>query len=160
MSFPVSWHVALEMGYPLDDIELLTTRTERLSAGDLVERLMDYYDDPDYLKKREEKFKILEQHRIKEQEDMEYYRASLERKHIKEREEREKNEKEERRLALVKSTLELLQSIRCRLCNIHERDIICLPCKHYSLCHECIYKTDFCPECCLGLEDYVKVYRS
>ena len=57
----------------------------------------------------------------------------------------EEKGKEVTREALQKETNNLLVTRLCLVCREAERNIVCLPCSHLSLCHRCSPKTLRCP---------------
>ena len=61
---------------------------------------------------------------------------------------------------LFKETLTLYSSAHCLRCRDRKRTIVTLPCCHFTMCHVCSYKADFCPKRSCGeeIKDVITTY--
>ena len=72
------------------------------------------------------------------------------------------NEKKSRQQSLREETLQLYFQSQCLCCREKERNIVCLPCSHLTLCARCATMTSHCPaaECHEKIKDTIVAFLS
>lgn len=129
--------VATEFGYAEEIVNYVVREKTFSDAGSLVDYLYQVSIEDDF---REIKAKISN---MKMREEA---RRKCEQKMI--------NEK------LMKETCKLYISSKCIRCRKNNRNIVCLPCAHFSLCKLCAGSTTLCPRCKTFINETVTVYCS
>ena len=145
MALPTAWCVALELGYSEEVIKIVTHCEEKISAGALIERLLDYEEGVPVKKVKKVSFGSVS---CKMGETITMYQSI---------------EAREERVRLENETRTLLREIRCIMCGSTEKLLeLFIPCGHCVVCEEC-YETNWLMQCLLCSIDIgraVLVYRA
>lgn len=129
--------VAIEFGYDEEIVNYVAHEKTFNDAGSLVDYLCQLSIEDDFREIRE---------KISNMKMREEARRKHERKFINDE--------------LVKETYKLYMSSKCKRCREKNRNIVCLPCSHFSLCKLCAQISKHCPCCEDLIKETITVYLS
>ena len=122
--------VAIEFGYEEEIINHIVQEKSFKDAGSLVDYLYQLSIEDDFRKVKENISNV----KIRKQKAI--------------------NDK------LMKETEKLYLSSKCVHCRQNDRNIVCLPCSHFSLCKVCTSFIRHCPRCKTFISETIMVYCS
>jgi len=161
-SIPTSWVVARDLGYSFKAIETVTHLNETITAGELVDRLMDLDEHAmnHHLERR-----WIEDVSLPHCNTMTLARSGVKKvKKVRFATDVSDNSshKSDFRKKLEEETFQLLCERNCVTCFKQERSLLFLPCSHNVMCSTCYnpFETLSCPLCDQDIASTVTVYRA
>lgn len=123
--------IACELGYEKEVVQFILREKTFQNAGSFLEYLceLELKDNFDDIKEK-----------------------------IRQEKEQEVKEPENQRQDLQKETLSLYLRSKCLKCKTNTRNIVCLPCSHYSLCKPCSSFLNHCPMCNSFISETIIVF--
>ena len=123
MSIQTQFDIAIEFGYPPLQVRRALRQKAFIRAGDFIVHLFDSNLD-----------EVMEDGSVQNEE----------KKHAVLKEDITVTERL-KQLSLRRETEQLYHQSKCLRCHTRDRDIVCLPCSHLSLCRQCALCVTTCP---------------